>query len=60
MAAKRPKRPKDPGQLAKLVVDMATGKIPNDKEEILNPDHPRELPSRQKGGGAAPVRPRGK
>lgn len=59
--AKRPKRPKDPAQLAKLVVDMATGKVPNDKEEILNqPDHSRELPGRQNGGGAAPVRPRGK
>ena len=32
---KRPKRPKDPAQLAKLVVDMATGKIPNDKDEVL-------------------------
>jgi hypothetical protein len=27
---KRPKRPRDPMQLAKLVIDMATGEIPND------------------------------
>jgi hypothetical protein len=27
---KRPKRPRDPMQLAKLVIDMATGEVPND------------------------------
>ena len=26
-----PKRPRDPAQLGKLVVDMATGEVPNDK-----------------------------
>ena len=31
----RPKRPRDPAQLAKLVVDMATGEVPNDKEQVL-------------------------
>ena len=31
----RPSRPRDPAQLAKLVVDMATGEIPNDKEQVL-------------------------
>ena len=31
----RPKRPRDPNQLAKLVVDMATGAVPNDKEQVL-------------------------
>ena len=35
-----PKRPRDPNQLAKLVVDMATGAVPNDKDEILNPPPP--------------------
>ena len=34
---KRPKRPKDPAQLAKLVVDMATGKVPNDKAALDRP-----------------------
>ena len=28
-------RPRDPAQLAKLVVDMATGEVPNDKEQVL-------------------------
>ena len=31
-----PKRPRDPAQLAKLVVDMATGEVPNDKEQVLS------------------------
>ncbi len=31
-----PKRPRDPAQLAKLMVDMTTGQVPNDKDEILN------------------------
>lgn len=35
-----PKRPRDGNQLAKLVVDMATGQVPNDKDEILNPPEP--------------------
>ncbi len=30
--AKRPKRPRDPNQLAKLIVDMATGAVPRDPE----------------------------
>ena len=30
-----PRRPRDPNQLAKLVVDMATGEVPNDKEQVL-------------------------
>ena len=28
MTAQRPKRPRDPNQLAKLIVDMATGEAP--------------------------------
>ena len=35
-----PKRPRDGNQLAKPVVDMATGQAPNDKDEILNPQEP--------------------
>lgn len=27
---RKPRRPRDPMQLAKLVIDMATGEIPND------------------------------
>ena len=42
---KRPKRPKDPAQLAKLVVDMATGKVPNDKDEVLG--RPTEPPAKE-------------
>ncbi len=30
-----PKRPRDGSELAKLVVDMATGSVPNDKEQVL-------------------------
>ena len=29
------KRPRDTAELARLVVDMATGEIPNDKDEVL-------------------------
>lgn len=29
-----PRIPRDPNQLAKLVVDMATGEVPNDKENV--------------------------
>jgi hypothetical protein len=32
---KLPKRPRDPAQLGKLVVDMATGEVPNDKGQVL-------------------------
>ena len=35
MAAKLPKRPRDTAQLAKLMLDMATGEVPNDKAEVL-------------------------
>ena len=55
-----PKRPRDGNQLAKLVVDMATGAIPNDKDEILNPPAPpcpcgqRQGARRQSDAGAPP------
>lgn len=32
-----PNRPRDGNQLAKLVVDIVTGQVPNDRDEILNP-----------------------
>lgn len=34
MTEKKPKRPRDPNQLAKLIVDIATGEVP-DKEETV-------------------------
>ena len=43
------KRPRDGNQLAKLVVDIATGQVPNDKDEILNPPEP---PARANGAKA--------
>ena len=30
-----PKRPRDTAQLAKLALDMATGEVENDKEQVL-------------------------
>jgi hypothetical protein len=42
MPAGRPKRPRDPNQLAKMVVDIATGELPNDSRK--NP------PARRAGG----------
>jgi hypothetical protein len=35
---KKPRRPRDPNQLAKLIVDMATGEVPRDPEP--KPDTP--------------------
>ena len=32
---KLPKRPRDAAQLGHLVVQMATGEVPNDKEQVL-------------------------
>ncbi len=47
--AKHPKRPRDPMQLAKLVIDMATGEVPND-----SPKGPESaaMVARRKGGMA--------
>lgn len=33
----KPKRPRDPNQLAKLVTDLATGNAPPDPEDTRNP-----------------------
>lgn len=32
-----PKRPRDPNQLAKMVVDIATGELPNDSQKNARP-----------------------
>ena len=43
------KRPRDPAQLANVIGQIATGEIPNDKDEILNPPEPT---AKQRGGHA--------
>ena len=48
-----PKRPRDPNQFAKLVVDMATGQVPNHKDEILNPSAPPGRANRAKARAAS-------
>ena len=40
-----PRRPRDPAQLAKLVVDMATGEVPNDREQVLAALSEQEQPT---------------
>jgi hypothetical protein len=45
--SKRPKRPRDPNQLAKLIVEIATGERPNDSPK--EPDSP-DTKARRKGG----------
>jgi hypothetical protein len=45
--AKHPKRPRDPNQLAKLIVDMTIGDVPNDSPK--GPDTPA-IQARRKGG----------
>ena len=40
-----PKRPSDPNQRAKLVVEMATGDVPNDKEQVLDAIREQEQPA---------------
>jgi len=44
---RKPRRPRDPNQLAKLIVDMATGETPRDPEP--KPDTPA-IQARRKGG----------
>jgi hypothetical protein len=44
--AKHPKRPRDPMQLAKLVIDMATGEVPND-----SPKGPESAATAARGKG---------
>ena len=45
--AKRPARPRDPNQLAKLILDITTGEVPNDSPK--GPDSPA-IQARRKGG----------
>ena len=45
--AKRPKRPRDPNQLAKMILDITTGERPNDSPK--QPDTPA-TEARRKGG----------
>ena len=40
-----PKRPRDPNQLTKLVVDIATVAAPNDKEQVLAAFSEQEQPT---------------
>ncbi len=40
-----PKRPRDPAQLAKLMVDMATGEVSNDKDQVLAALSEQEQPT---------------
>ena len=40
-----PRRPRDPNQRAKLVVDMATGEVPNDKDQVLAALREQEQPT---------------
>ena len=47
--AKRPKRPRDPMQLAKLIGDIATGERPNDSAIVIQPASPA-TEARRKGG----------
>lgn len=45
--AKRPARPRDPNQLAKLILAMTTGEVENDSPKA--PDSPA-IQARRKGG----------
>jgi hypothetical protein len=47
--AKRPARPRDPMQLAKLIGDIATGERPNDSASVIEPATPA-TEARRKGG----------
>lgn len=40
-----PKRPRDGAQLARLMVDMASGEVPNDKEQVLEALAQQENPT---------------
>lgn len=49
-ARRRPDRPRDPAELGRLVVEMATGQRPNDSFEDGDP--PPESEGRARGGTA--------
>jgi hypothetical protein len=48
--AKHPKRPRDPNQLAKLILDMTTGEVPNDSPQPETPEAAAATAARRKGG----------
>jgi hypothetical protein len=51
LVTRRPKRPRDPAQLAKLIVDIATGEV----EEAQPDDQARRRAGGLKGGEARAV-----
>jgi len=50
MSGQRPRRPRDPNQLAKLVVDIATGQAPPDAGEDLGGKNPAAVALGRLGG----------
>ena len=54
----KPKRPRDPAQLAKLIGDIATGERPNDSPKAGEPESRRAVMGRKGGlrGGEARAR----
>jgi hypothetical protein len=50
--AKNPKRPRDPNQLAKMIVDLATGAVSEDKPVPLTPAQEFARSGGLKGGKA--------
>jgi hypothetical protein len=52
MPAKQPKRPRDPNQLAKLIVDIASGAVVEDKPEAPTPAQEFARSGGLRGGAA--------
>ena len=52
MPAKHPKRPRDPNQLGKLIVDLATGERTEDKPALPTPAQEFARSGGLKGGAA--------
>lgn len=50
--SKTPKRPRDPNQLAKLIVDLATGEASEERSETLTPAQEFARSGGMKGGKA--------
>ena len=49
----KPKRPRDPNQLAKMVIDIATGEAPETRED--EPQRKAKVPGRKGGVARAKV-----
>lgn len=47
---KQPKRPRDPNQLAKSIIDIATGEAPDNGPETKNEKDPAAIERGRKGG----------